>query len=85
MNVNLHIDRLVLEGVSVEPRQRTELKAAVESELRQQLTNQGIGSMLQSSNNQQSIRGGSISVENISKAASLGQQIGNAIYRGIGK
>ncbi|NOZ51801.1 MAG: hypothetical protein GXP08_01465 [Gammaproteobacteria bacterium] len=85
MNINLHIERLVLDGVLVEPQQRAELKAVVESELRQQLVSQGISSTMQSNNNHQSVRAGSISIENIHKPVSLGQQIGNAVYRGIRK
>lgn len=85
MNINLHIERLVLDGVSIEPHQRADLKAAVETELSQRLVSQGIGSTMQSDNNRQSVRGGSISIENIRKPTSLGQQIGSAVYRGIEK
>ena len=85
MNINLHIERLVLDGITVEPHQRSELKAAVESELRQQLTSQGIGSTVQSDGNRHLVRGDPILIENNLKPASLGQQIGNAVYRGIGK
>lgn len=85
MNINLHIERLVLDGVSVKPHQRAELKAAVESELSHLLVSNGVGSGVQSNSNRRSVRGGSISIENIRKPASLGQQIGNAVYKGIRK
>ena len=85
MNINLHIDRLVLDGVSVAPHQRADLKAAVEVALRQQLANQGIGSAMQMNSHHRLVSGGSISVENSHKPVSLGQQIGNAVYGGIGK
>lgn len=85
MNINLHIERLVLDGVSVEPHQQEELKATVELALRQQLVSQGIGSTMQSETSRSSVRGGSLSVENSYGAERLGQQIGHAVYRGIGK
>ena len=85
MNINVHIDRLILDGIDVEPSQKKELKAAVETELRQQLVNLGIGSTMQSNINHQSVKGGSLSIENIPTSASLGQQIGNAVYKGVGK
>ena len=85
MKINLHIERLVLDGVDIESHQKNELKAAVEIELRQQLANQGIGSTIQSSYSRQSVRETPILIENICKPARLGQQIGNAVYRGLGK
>lgn len=85
MNINLHIERLVLDGVSVEPHQRAELKAAVEAELGYLLVSNGIGQGVQLSNRFRAVSGGVISIENIHEPASLGQQIGNAVYRGIGK
>ena len=85
MNINLHIERLVLDDVGIESHQKNEIKAAVETALKQQLVIQGIDSTMESSNNFQLVKGGSISIENISKPTSIGHQIGNAIYRGIGK
>ena len=33
MNINLHIERLILDGLPIEPRQRAQVQAAVEAEL----------------------------------------------------
>jgi len=85
MNINLHIERLVLEGVGVKLHQKNEMKVAVEAELRQLLINQGIGSTMESSSNCQLVKGDSISIENISKPTSIGHQIGSAVYKGIRK
>ncbi len=85
MNVNLHIERLVLEGVDIQPQQRDALKAAVELALRQQLVSQGVGSGMLPEASSASVRGGSVSIENSQGMESLGQQIGHAVYRGIGK
>ncbi len=85
MNINVHIERLILHGVGIKSHQKKELKVTIESELRQQLVSQGIGSMMQSNSNRQVVKGGSIAIENIRKSASLGQQIGKAVYKGIGE
>jgi len=85
VNINLHIERLVLDGVSVERHQQAELKAAVETELGRLLMSNGIGPGVQSSNRFRVVSGDLISIDNTHKPASLGQQIGNVVYRGIGK
>jgi hypothetical protein len=84
MNINLHIERLVLDGISFEPYQRAELKAAVVSELGRLLVSNGIGSGLQSSSRLRAVSGGLIDIENYSKPAIIGQKIGDAVYGGIG-
>lgn len=84
MNINLHIDRLVLDGAFLEPHQRKELKAAVELELSQKLLNQGGISTLQLNNNK-SVKGGSISIESILTPKRFGQQIGESVHRSITK
>lgn len=83
MNINLHIERLVLTNVDVQEHQRCDLKAAVESTLKQQLVSHGIGSIAQSNNYRQSGRRPTVSIAIDHKPTSLGQQIGNAVYRGI--
>ena len=45
----------------------------------------GIGSSVQSYNNFREISGGSISTENLHNPTSFGEQIGDAVYRGIKK
>ena len=84
MNINLHIDRLVLDGVSVELHQRSALKVAVESELRRLLIAKGVGSKMQSNEETRLLSGGSISVGNCNEPSLLGQSIARAIYGGIG-
>ena len=85
MNINVHIERLILDNIGIKSHQKNELKTAVETELRQELVSQGIGFMLESNENRQSVRGRSISIENIPNPTSLGQQIANAVYKGIGE
>lgn len=84
MNINLHIESLVLDGISVEPHRRTELKSAVETQLGNLLLSNGIDSGLQSNNNPRAVSRGLIILKD-TKSINLGQQIGNAVYRGIKK
>lgn len=85
MNINLHIERLVLEGISVEAKQRAELKSSVELELNRLLVSNGTGSDVQSNNNSRTVSGGEISNQNIHNPTMFGEQIGEAVYRGITK
>jgi len=85
MSINLHIERLVLDGLTLHTYQKAELKTVVESELKRLLVLKGINSEVQSAHGLRVVSGGSIDVENTSQSTSLGRQIGNAVYRGIGK
>jgi hypothetical protein len=85
MKINLHIERLVLDGIELEPHQRAGLKAAVEAELAGLLQQNGIASGLQDGASLQAVRAGSISVGEQNEPAQLGRQIGQAIYGGISR
>lgn len=85
MKINVHIERMVVDDLGVQPQQAEELKAAVVAALRQQLVAQGVGSTMLPETNLLSVRGGSVSIENINTSSSLGRQIGNAVYRGVGQ
>jgi len=84
MNVNVHIERLVLEGVDVASEQRGALHAAVETELVRLLTQGGLASHLSGGGATPRIDGGAISVPGGRKPAQLGRQIAAAVYGGIG-
>lgn len=83
MNINLHIEKLVLDGVSVEPQQQAELKMAVESELGRLLRSNGIGSGVQLNNSFRAIQGGLITIDMYRKPFALGQQIAQSVHGGI--
>lgn len=85
MNINLHIERLVLDGVTVDHRYQNQLKNLVESSLRQQLVSNEINTTLYINNNYATISGGSISIDSLKHRKSFGKQIGNAVYKGIRK
>lgn len=84
MNINLHIDRLILDDVGIEPHQINALKSSVESGLKRQVISRGIVSIL-NSHHRRIVNGGSISIGNTRKPDNIGQLISNSIYRGIGK
>lgn len=50
MNINLHIDRLILEDIDLSPSQRLRLQAAIEAELSKLLTVKGFPSPWEKSN-----------------------------------
>lgn len=84
MNINVSIERLVLDGLPVSSIQGPLLGAAVETELARLLATGGLEASLQ--------LGGAcprvpISVVQLtaSKPAQLGQQIAQAVYGGIGQ
>jgi len=84
MNINVNIERLVLEGVSVPPNQRPLLQAAVEAELARLLMAEGLGSGLRSGSVVPRVPAGTIKLSSEGNPAQLGQQIAQAVYGGMG-
>ena len=82
MKIVLHVDRLVLDGVTVE--QPRLLRRALERELAQQLTSRGLSPQLRGGAHPH-IRGGDIALGRDPHPAKLGSQIAAAVYRGIGR
>jgi len=83
MNINLHIDRLVIDDIGFDPRRLDDLKIAVQSELKRQLQSHGIGPGIQSLDGKRPVDGGQIAGSKSLQPKNFGQQIGKAIYRGI--
>jgi hypothetical protein len=83
VNINLHIERLVLDGISVESHQRHILKATLETELGRLLAQHGIASDLQSGGAFNTIRTDLIDVGEKNEPSHLGQQIAQLVYGGI--
>lgn len=84
MNINLHIERLVLNGLEIPPEQRPVLQAAVETELSRLLTEGGLSPRLA-----QGIAVPRLSVQDIqttraNNPTQLGHQIAQSVYGGIG-
>ncbi|MEM9267060.1 MAG: hypothetical protein AAGA46_16205 [Cyanobacteria bacterium P01_F01_bin.13] len=84
MDINLHIDQLVLDGLTLSTRQRRQLQASVETELGRLLTEQGLADYLQADNVIPTLNADAIQVSANPNPARLGTQIAQAIYQGIG-
>jgi hypothetical protein len=84
MNINVHIERLVLDGLAVSRAQGSLLGAAAERELARLLAIRGLEMSLQSGGAWPSVPVSVIQLTS-SKPAQLGQQIAQAVYGGIGQ
>ena len=82
MKINVHIERLVLEGVPVDhPRL---VQRALEQELAQRLIKGRLPSELHRSAAVPGVSGGTIEIDKGLPAAKLGNRVAGAVYRGIG-
>lgn len=84
MNINLYIERLVLDGLDLTPEQRPILQAAVETELRRLLANGGVRESLQTGGAFSRVNATDLHVKHEGNPARLGEQIAGAVYDGIG-
>jgi hypothetical protein len=84
MNVRLHIDRLVLDGVSVSAAGRPLLQAALETELARLVAAGGISPELAGGMAVPSVRAPQVQIQRDAKPAQLGTAIAGAVYRGVG-
>jgi hypothetical protein len=82
-NINLHIERIVLDGIRFTPQEQRQFRAVVESELTRLLVERGMSSDLQTAGALRSVPAQPIHVVDRSPAA-LGQQVAQSIYGGIG-
>ena len=84
MNISLHIDRLILDGISISHAQRPLLQAAVEAELGRLLTEGGMGAEWRSGGAAPSISTPAIQLSPEGNPTQWGHQIAQSVYRGIG-
>lgn len=84
MNINVSIERLILDGLPLMHNQRPLVQAAVEAELARLLAASGLAANLQAGGALPSIPGGSIQLPSDGDPNTLGQQIAQAVYGGIG-
>jgi hypothetical protein len=85
MNVNLHIERLVLDGMWPSPSECPLLQAIVTAELTRLLARGGLRVALQSGGALYSVRTAGIQLASDQGFARFGEQIAKSIYGGIGK
>ena len=80
MNINLQIDRLILEEIDLSPSQRALLQTTVESELSRLLTTNGIPQHLAEGGNIPKLST-KIDLKNNMNPRQMGQGIAKSIYR----
>ena len=85
MKINIQIDRLVLDGFDLARNQRGLMQAAFESELSRLLVRDGLSNELASDVRLPSLQVPAIQVDNTSNPHTLGQQVAQAVHRGIGQ
>jgi hypothetical protein len=85
MNINLHIERLILDGLPLEARDGAAIRAAVEAELARLLTENGELSNRQTGYATPRISADAVQIAAQSDPAQIGQQIAGSIYGSIGK
>ena len=85
MNVRLHIERLVLEGIELAPAERPLLQEALQAELGRLLAEGGIGGGLATGSMVPAVRANGFEMSRESDPVRLGQQIAGSVYGGIGK
>ena len=81
MNIELHIDTLVLRGLGAG--QQDEIRAAVERELAALLGRDGLATGFHSAATVNHIDGGSVHLGPGSSAESIGAQLAASIHRGL--
>ena len=84
MKINLHIDRLVLDGVNINPGQQHLVQASLEAELSRLLTDQGLASGFARNLAVPRVTTGGIQLSGDNNPSQLGQQIAQSVYGGIG-
>ncbi|MDC8448248.1 MAG: hypothetical protein LV473_07810 [Nitrospira sp.] len=84
MNVNLRIDRLVLDGMEIAPEQCPVLQAAVETELSRLLTEGGLSPSLARGVAVPRLSARDIPMASASSPTELGHRIAQSVYGGIG-
>jgi hypothetical protein len=80
MNVNLQIERLILEGIDLSPSQRRHLQTVVATELAQLLTVQGVPAQWQAGGAIADLPAGKLAVTPSASPTEMGQQIAQQIY-----
>ena len=80
MNIKVHIERLVLDGLRMEARDSAQVQATVEAELVRLLSESGIPAGLQAGFNQARIHAPVAQLNSSPHAREIGAQISKGIY-----
>jgi hypothetical protein len=83
VNIHLHVERLILDGVNMNPYQYRLLAASLERELVRFLTRHGIGSGVRGGGAFETIRTNSATALETSEPSRLGRQIARSLHGGL--
>jgi hypothetical protein len=84
MKIDLHIERLILDGLPVSSLQGAQLRTAIEKELTRLLSAHGLSNELRGGIAVPRVRAGNMQFGKDQPPAQLGQSIARAVYEGIG-
>lgn len=84
MNINLHIERLVLEGLPVESRHADAIREAIQAELMRLLGEGGLSVGLQTGGVFPRLPAQAVQLEAANSPPRIGQQVAQSVYAGIG-
>lgn len=84
MNITLHIERLILDGIPISASQRPVLQEAVTAELTRLLAEGGLSPAFLSGGAVPSLRTGNIQLSGDSQPTQLGTHVAQAVYGGLG-
>jgi hypothetical protein len=84
MNINVHIERLILDGLPITRSQGQFVQATVETELARLLAADGLAPGLRMGGAMRSVPAESIQLTQGNDPGHLGRQIAQAVYGGIG-
>src|SRR5262245_17071343 len=85
VNIEVHIERLILDGLAVEANRRGEVQAAVEAELTRLLSSGGLSPHLLVGGMMPSVPATSIQLTPHYKPIDLGRHIAGGVHGAIGK
>jgi hypothetical protein len=85
MKLQVHIDRLVLEGLPVTSLHGPMIQQAVEKELARLLETHGLSDEFRSGGAVPRVAAGTVQFANDQRPAGLGQGIARAVHQGIGQ
>ena len=83
MNIRVHIERLILDGVPVAPGQEAVLQAAVETELARLLAAGDVLPWARAGAAVPSVDGGTVTLSGAADASQVGRQVAQGVYGGI--
>jgi hypothetical protein len=84
MNINLHIERLIIDGLPIEAGQGALVKAMLEAELTRLLEAHGLSAGLQAGGAMPGLQASAVELNAEKNPGQIGAQIARAVYGSIG-